>query len=237
MIGIIVILAVSWLLLYLLEKKDIRALGLFPISKSLLQLLIGFLFLSSINFLTVYTDTLIRSIEWNINPSINADLILSSLWYHTKSALTEDLVFRGAILFILISRIGQKMALMISAIAFGVYHWFSYGMIGGGIIPMIFVFVITGSMGWVWAYTFARTKSIMMPLGFHIGWNFVSTLFYEASPYGELIFQINSFSELSEMTNLIFQIFKGLAPPIIIYYFVRYGILNQNSMDATPSKK
>jgi len=43
MIGILVALAISWLLLFLIEKKNILALGFLPIGKRLKQTLIGFL--------------------------------------------------------------------------------------------------------------------------------------------------------------------------------------------------
>ena len=43
MIGILVELIISWILLYLIERKTILALGFVPISKRLKQLAIGFL--------------------------------------------------------------------------------------------------------------------------------------------------------------------------------------------------
>ncbi|NNK76373.1 MAG: CPBP family intramembrane metalloprotease, partial [Maribacter sp.] len=77
----------------------------------------------------------------------------------------EELIFRGAILYILIKKIGVNWACIISAIAFGIYHWFSYQMFGRGMIPMIYVFLLTGAAGWMFAYAFARTRSIYAPLG------------------------------------------------------------------------
>ena len=67
------------------------------------------------------------------------------------------------------SKIGAKKAILISAIVFGVYHIFSYGMTGDKIIPILYVTLITGFTGYVWAYTFYKTKSVMLALGFHLG--------------------------------------------------------------------
>jgi membrane protease YdiL (CAAX protease family) len=64
-------------------------------------------------------------------------LFFDSFIYHLKSALTEDLAFRGALLYILIKKIGVQKGFFLSAITFGIYHWFSYGMINGPIIPLI----------------------------------------------------------------------------------------------------
>lgn len=224
MLGIIVILGISWLLLHFVEGKNLTALGLFPISKRIKELTIGFLVMGLIHLIFIYAESVIKSMEWAINPSVSFPIILNAFWYHLKSALTEDLIFRGALLAILISRIKWQKAILLSAIAFGVYHWFSYGLIGGPIIPLIFVFVVTGFMGYAWAYAFAKTQSIFLPLGFHLGWNVVATLFTAATPYGELVLQNTHSIELSEMSNLLFSLSKGLIPPLLILFFVKWWV-------------
>lgn len=222
MIGIIVILGISWVLLHFIVGKDLTALGIFPISKRIKQFTIGLIVMGLINIVFIYAESIIKSKVWEINPSLSPSLILKSFWYHLKSALTEDLIFRGALLYILISKIKLQKALILSAIAFGVYHWFSYGMIGGRIIPLIFVFVTTGFIGYAWAYSFAKTKSIYLPLGFHLGWNFISTLFTETVPFGELILRNTSSIEISEVSNLMFSISNGLIPPMAVIIFVNW---------------
>jgi membrane protease YdiL (CAAX protease family) len=81
--------------------------------------------------------------------------------------LTEELVFRGAILYILISKIGSSRTILLSAILFGVYHWFSFGVIGN-LMAMLFVFIGTGLMGYAWALAFSKTNSIFLPFGLHL---------------------------------------------------------------------
>ena len=105
MIGIIVILGISWLLLHFIVEKNLTALGIFPIGKRIKQFTIGLIVMGLINIVFIYAESIIKSKVWEINPSLNANLILKSFWYHLKSALTEDLVFRGALLYILISKI------------------------------------------------------------------------------------------------------------------------------------
>lgn len=221
MLGLFVILGASWLLLYLLEGKSLKVLGLLPTPKGILHFFIGFLFMGFINLILIGFQTLLLSVEWEFNAAFDLFLILKSFGWHLQSAFTEDLLFRGAILYILISKLDQKKALAISAIAFGIYHWFSYGMFGAGLVPMIYIFVITGSMGFAWAYSFAKTNSMLLPLGLHLGWNFVTTLFIENQPFGELLFSIVSSTELSELDNLFYMFGKGLVPPILTFFFVK----------------
>ena len=220
MLGLIVIIVVSWILLHFIEKKDIEALGIMPICKRSVQFLMGFTIITLISILMIYIESIVLKVGWELKSSINFKNIFNSFIYHIRSALTEDLVFRGAILYILIQRIGSQKAIILSAICFGIYHVFSYGMLGASIIPIIYVILVTGFTGYVWAYTFAKTKSIMMPLGFHLGWNFIITLFYTSQPYGELIFTETSRINLPELNSLYYSLFKGLFPSIATLFFV-----------------
>lgn len=220
MLGLLVIIVISGLLLHFFEKDSIHVLGIIPIKKRLLQFLLGFGVITLISLVNILIETFILKVEWQL-ATIDYRTILSALWYHLKSALTEDLVFRGAILFILIKRLGANKAIVISAIVFGVYHWFSYGIIGERVILLVYVFIITGFTGYVWAFTFCKTRSIMLGLGFHLGVNFINACFFESQPYGELLFQVVSRIDLQDWNWLWFHLFKGLFPSIITLVFVK----------------
>ena len=223
MAGILIILGASWLLLFLLERKNLSVLGFTPVPKRILQFLLGFGFIVLLQTLLILAETFVRSIEWEFNPNFDLPAVFGSLWYHTKSALTEDLIFRGAALYILASKFSNKAAIFTSATLFGIYHWFSYGMFGAGIIPMAYIFLITGTTGAVWAYSYFKTNSIFLALGFHIAWNFIATLFFENQPFGELLFHQISMAPISnEWIDFIFQLAKGLAPSILTYFFIHY---------------
>lgn len=209
------------MLLHFIEKKNIKALGIIPNKKRIIQFLIGFVIIICINLISIYIESYILNVKWTYKSIIHYGSILNSFVYHIRSALTEDLVFRGAVLFILIRRVGSKKAILISAIVFGVYHIFSYGMLNSKIIPMTYIIIITGFTGYVWAYTFHKTKSIMMGLGFHLGYNFLMTLFYESNPYGQLIFQEISKTSLADWNWLFYHLAKGLFPSIITLVFVK----------------
>ena len=52
--------------------------------------------------------------------------------------------------------------MLIDAAAFGMYHWFSYGVVGNP-VAMIYVFLLTGAFGLMWARAFVVTGSVAAP--------------------------------------------------------------------------
>lgn len=221
MLGLLIIILISWLLLHFSEQKSIDALGIMPNINRAFQFFVGFIVISLIVLISIYVETRILNIDWELK-TVSYGTIFNALWYHLKSALTEDLIFRGVILYILIKRIGAKWAILISALFFGVYHVFSYGMTGERLIPILYVILVTGFTGYVWAYSFYKTKSIMMGLGFHLGVNILNSCFFESQPYGELIFETISKIELRDWDWLYFSLFKGLFPSVLTLVSIHY---------------
>jgi uncharacterized protein len=216
MIGILAILAISWILLYSTEKKSILALGIYPISERLKQLGIGFLVTSLLCFSVQFLESILKSSDWSLNQGINANLILEMFVWDLKSVITEELIFRGAILYILIKKIGTLKGALISAIAFGIYHWFSFEIFGN-IVPMIIVFIGTGLMGYAWALAYSKTESIAMPIGFHLGWNFTFNTVFSNGPLGNGVLLLESNKVISDWFSLI-----GLwIVPLIVLLFVK----------------
>jgi len=229
MIGILIALAVSWLLLFLVEKKNILALGFLPVFKRLQQFLIGFLITAILCAIVQYSESLQKSSTWVLNEEITSLIILKSFWWDLKSVLTEEMIFRGAILYILIQKIGSNKGILISAIAFGIYHWFSFGVLGN-IVAMILVFIGTGLMGYAWAWAFAKTKSIMLPFGFHLGWNFIHNTIFSKGPLGELVLTSQGGNELSDWASL-FNFVSGLVlVPILLLIYVRYFVKEETKL-------
>lgn len=223
MLGIITAIALSWLLLYVVQKKSILALGLLPIDKRLKQFLIGFLISGILCVLVQCLEAYLKSSSWVLNEDITGGIILKSFWWDLKSVLTEELIFRGAILYILIQNIGSQKSILISAIAFGIYHWFSYGILGN-LIAMVLVFIGTGLMGYAWAWAFSKTNSIMLPFGLHLGWNFIYNTIFSKGPLGELVLVSQGGTELTDWTSLL-NFTSGLViVPIFVLIYVRYFV-------------
>lgn len=216
MIGLLVLLLISWGLLYLIEKKNLEAIGVIPTRIRAVHMLLGLTILVVVCLLLIGIETKLKSIAWQYT-GLRMRLLGEALIYHLRSALTEDLVFRGALLYILIQRLGVRWGILISAVIFGVYHVFSYGITDERWILIGYVIVVTGCMGYVWAYIFHKTNSIYMGLGMHLGYNMLMCCFYPSQPFGESLFTQLSSVELSEPLASFYSIFRGLFPPVMAW--------------------
>jgi membrane protease YdiL (CAAX protease family) len=234
MFGIIAIIAISWLLLYVIEKESILALGLLPIIKRLKQFIIGFLITGILCVLVQFLDAYLKSSSWILNQGINSEIILTSFWWDFKSVLTEELIFRGAILYILIQKIGPGKSILISAMAFGIYHWFSYGVLGNP-MAMTLIFIGTGLMGYALAWAFSKTKSIMLPFGLHLGWNFIFNTIFSKGPLGKLVLISQGGTELTGWVSLLNFISGLVIVPILILIYVRFFVKEQKEVLTSPN--
>ena len=232
MIGILVAITISWLLLFLIEKKNILALGFLPIVKRLQQFLVGFIITGILCVLVQYLESYLKSSEWVLNKNISGGIIFESFWWDVKSVLTEELIFRAAILYILIQKLGSRKSILISAIAFGIYHWFSYGVLGNA-MAMILVFIGTGLMGYAWAWAFSKTKSIMLPFGLHLGWNFVYNTIFSKGPLGDLILIAQGGTELADWTSLLNFVSGLVIVPILVMIYVKYFVKEETELKPT----
>ena len=224
MAGILTALAISWILLYLFEKKSLLALGILPAGERLKQFVIGFAFTLIICLCVKLLESALKSSTWLLNENISVSRFFNMTYWDLKSVLSEELVFRGAILYILIKQIGNIKGAVISAIAFGIYHWFSFGILGN-VVPMIVVFTGTGIMGYAFALAFIRTQSIALPVGLHLGWNFTNNTIFSNGPLGNGIILLENNKNISDYFSLI-----GLwVVPLIILIFVA-GYVPKNNI-------
>ncbi len=223
MIGILVALAISWVALYVTDRKNLLSLGVLPVGKRIKQFLTGFLIAAVLCGGVQLLESFLRASTWTLNESVSSSIVLKSFWWDFWSVLTEELIFRGAILYILIQKIGAKKGILISAISFGIYHWFSYGVIGN-IMAMALVFIGTGIMGYAWAWAFAKTKSMLLPLGFHLGWNFVHNTIFSKGPLGELVLVSKGGLELTDWISLLNFLTGLVIAPILIALYVKHFV-------------
>jgi len=187
MVGILVQLAISWVLLWLLERKHLTALGITPRRDRLLDFLLFFTVSGAICAGGFGLKFLIAEKGWMLNPAFTGLMLAEGAWWNMKSVLFEELIFRGALFYILIQRFGARPALWTSAVAFGIYHWFSHGTFGNP-QAMFWDFVITGAMGLVLGYGFIKTGSLYVPVGIHYGWNLVQQTIFSSGPIGPQLY-------------------------------------------------
>jgi uncharacterized protein len=205
----------------LVDKKDLTILGLKPAKDRLLNLAFGFL-ISAIVF-TVYclTTTSLTNNTWTVNNDFSLKNFLSSTGWTINSVIFEELIFRGALLYLLIQKTNERTGCFVSAIAFGIYHWFSFGVLGNPIL-MIYVFISTGVWGIMFAFAFAKTKSLYLSTGLHMGWNLFNIVVFSQGPLGhQFLISSNNGQSLTGLPSVGLQLLQIFGLPIIVYIYLK----------------
>lgn len=224
MLGVLVAIGISWIILWLVFKEHIIALGVIPNVQRLKEFLLGMVPMSLFCILNLVGQAYFQESSYVRNYDYGFFESLNGIWWTFKAALFEELLFRGVLLYVLIRKLNVVKACVISAIAFGIYHWFSYNMFDRGLIPMLYVFLMTGAAGWMFAYAFAKTKSLYAPLGLHFGWIVISIVVLSAGPLGDSLYVLEvEAQELGGWEQLLFFLWQTVAVPgLITWYFARF---------------
>ena len=220
MAGIIVELIISWILLWFICKKHLAILGFTPTKTRFLNLLFGFLTAAICCAVYYMSFTVFVNNGWTINKVFTGQKMAISSWWTFISVLYEELIFRGALLYIAIQKFGTKVACIISAISFGVYHWFSMEAFGNP-VQMTFIFCMTGIWGFMFAMAFAKTKSLYLPIGLHFGWNLISTVVFSQGPLGNQLLIGNGGQKMGVILSLVVFLFQVFVVPIITYWYLK----------------
>ena len=163
-----------------------------------------------------------KEVTYVLNPDYGIGKMLGGSFWVVQAVIFEELVFRGALLYLLIRYIGLIKACLISSIVFGVYHWFSYGVLGSRLILMIYIFLITGAGGWMFAFAFAKTKSLFAPTGLHLGWTIVTAIVFSAGPIGnQLLIEQGEAIQTNDWDTLIFFTLQAIIAPGIVTWYLQ----------------
>ncbi len=219
MIGIIAEIIISWILLHYFEKSNLSVLGIKPNKNRIINFLVGFLLAAGICTVYNVSSKVLANNKWILNTSISIQNIVPSFLWVIKSVVFEELIFRGALLYIIIKKWGTLKACYFSAICFGIYHWFSYGAFGNP-AQMAIIFFMTGIFGLMLAFAFAKTKSLYLPIALHLGWNIFNIIFFSNGPLGAQIFIKANENKPEGILSLILFLFQIFALPLLVYgYF------------------
>ncbi len=231
MAGIIVQLAISWLIIWLVEKQHLNVLGFKPTKQRaadfLLFLLVAALCCASGFLLRMWFG----NERWEVNPKINAAFVWEGIWWNIKSVLFEELIFRGVLFYILIKWVGVVKGIIVSSVAFGIYHWFSYGILGN-IPQMAIYFFVTGIMGLVYAYGYAKTFSLYIPAAIHFGWNFTQSFVFSKGPIGNGILIMAKEQTPVTVSGVIYTLIFLL--PIVSVWVVCYVLIKNKKQVVLP---
>lgn len=223
MMGILVELLLSLLLLKLFDKKGLSVLGWQPTFKRLTQLVIGIVLALSLAVIFQLVRASLTGVSWQRNHYYPWSVFLDGLWWVFRSVLYEELIFRGALFYIALKKLGPVKGLWLSVIAFGVYHWFSYNAWNHP-VQMIFIFLITAAAGWMYAYAFIKTNSLYLPIGLHFGWNFAGSIIFSEGSIGKHLLipiQDPAFQQNGLASSLFMVIYQLFIPAFCTWLYTR----------------
>ena len=106
MLGVLVVSILSWIILWLLSKEHITALGVIPNGRRLREFSVGLIIMALFCVINLLGQSYFKEISYVRNPNYGFWEGINAIWWTIKAALFEELIFRGAILYILIKRIG-----------------------------------------------------------------------------------------------------------------------------------
>lgn len=168
MLGIVIELALSWVLLKTLTNRNLEALGLTPTKGRLFALIAGLLLPLVLNSANQLLLAALQNYSYRVNAQYTAHELFKATAYLARSVVYENLIFCGAILFILNQKLGVKWGIALVSVAFGIYHWFSFNLWGQP-LAMVITFLLTAAGGLVFALSFSWTRASYLPFALHLG--------------------------------------------------------------------
>jgi CAAX protease family protein len=222
MIEIIFLLLISWLLIWLVQRENLSVLGL-SISKMKMKYSVILFFVTAVCCLSGLLMRMYFGQEvFIINPGLSSSFIFTGLWATFKSVLFEELLTRGVLLYILIKRLGEKWAVFISSLFFGLLH-LNNVTAESGTIEILLTIVYPFIFGLVMAYSYAKTFSIYFPFAIHFGWNIVENFIIpkNASTNTILLLQEQPIITVSYFVFFLMLLFPKIAAMISNYLIVK----------------
>lgn len=213
---------ISWLLLRMLAGQSLYVLGWMPPPQMIRYAIILLLITSLSASLSFVLRIGIAQEKYILNAGFRGGDLLAACWQTFRSVLTEELLFRGALLYILLQRFGAKPAVGITAVLFAGFHWLD-PKLWTRPEEFILVFLFTFLMGMVLATAFVRTQTIWIPILIHLAWNLVQQVLFPVMPGGVSVFVLAA--EPPVVTISYFELFILLFLPKLLVVGLNAWIL------------
>lgn len=236
MLQLVGLLAISWLIIWVFEKGNLSVLGLTPTKDRLKYFTILFLITAVCCSTGFFLRMYFAKEEFGLNPKTSILFILTGISVTLKSVLFEELLCRGVGLYILIKKIGQKWAIIFSAIIFGLLHWLNAGVFGNW-LQMFIVFAYTFTFGLVLAYAFSKSFSLYLPIAMHFGWNLTQNFIFPERLLDNTIFVsvLQPMVTVSYFVYVTILLFPKIAAIVFDYLIIKKHkqLNNHNNYDST----
>lgn len=196
-------------------------MGFKPTTSRATNLGIGLLIAAACSTLYQIMTTAFSDNSWVLNKQVTGKAIWGNSRWTIVSVLYEELIFRGALLYIAIEKLGVKKACVLSAVGFGIYHWFTFNVLGNPFM-MVITFLTTAIVGLSWAYAFAKTNSLYLPIGLHFGWNFIGTVVFSNGQMGQAILVRANENQLQGILSLIVFLLQAFALSLLTFWYLKW---------------
>lgn len=149
----------------LLHKKTLKELGFTgPLRDLVFGLFFGGASITVLFFMLYFTNNL--TVDGSLLSPTFSWMIVGYFAVFIVGSLFEETFFRGYIIKIMQSRKNnQWMIYLVSSLFFSVMHGVNPNV---SLLGLLNIFIV----GILFAYMFIKTKSLLLPIGYHITWNF-----------------------------------------------------------------
>ncbi len=146
-----------------------------PLSRLVPHVALGLALGAGLQALTVLSISLVAQVQIS-GPNAPA-VMVPALADALETAVFEEILWRGMLLAWLETRWGSGRALLISALLFGAMHFANPGFSPVAVVGLVAAGVLLGA-AWIAA------RSLWLPIGLHLAWNFTETGVFGASTSG-----------------------------------------------------
>jgi hypothetical protein len=160
-------LALTWFCLQL-EGRPLVSVGLRLDRRWAGQFLLGALGGAALLGLMALPGLLAGRVHLARNPHAGPGSLLAGAWLFLAVAFSEELLFRGYLFQRLEEGIGPWPTQGVVALLFALIHWGNPGMAGATRAWASLDLAIAGIL---LGLCYLRTRSLAMPIGLHLGWN------------------------------------------------------------------
>ena len=174
------LLLVSWRLLRA-EQSGIGTLGLTPTRRRLREFALGFAVTAPLFLGVAMLQSRMVGAGWEFQGLGGVRVAIAGVAATSVLVLFEELLFRGMGLRLLAAALGQRVAVVLSAVCFGAYH-----LVGSEYWAMgaVFQFLMPTLGGLVFGWAAIRSGGLALPLGLHLGGNWIQAWVAGFAPIG-----------------------------------------------------
>lgn len=162
-------LGATWFCLYV-EGLPLHSVGLSLNMTFLKQLLAGLGLGAGIMLTAALGVWLAGGVRWTLTPSVGPRDLAAAFWFFLAVAINEELLTRGYPFQRLVQGLGAPWGLTLFAALFALLHWGNPGMAGA---TRVWATATIGLSALLLGLAYLRTGSLALPIGIHLGWNWI----------------------------------------------------------------